>query len=79
VPSENFALTRHAKARLRERKISRKEVGLVLESPDLITPAKAGKTNYWRTVDGRRLRVTVLETEAGKIVITAVLPDREDI
>jgi len=64
---------------MRERNVTRHEVGLVLESPDLITPAKAGKTNYWRTVDGRRVRVTLLETEAGKIVITAVLPNQEDI
>jgi len=69
--------TKHAADRMVERNVEPSEVEDVIRSPEICTPGKGGKTNLWKTVGGRRLRVTILETSTKIKVITVVSPDEE--
>lgn len=60
---------------MRERNVNRIEIQDVLSDPDVTTPGKRGKLNLWKTVDGRRLRVTILDTDTEVEVITVVAPE----
>jgi Domain of unknown function (DUF4258) len=55
--SKRWNPTRHAQERMCERKITSDEIDAVLAAPDYTTPGKNGATCYWRTVNGRRIRV----------------------
>lgn len=69
--------TKHAEDRMRERNVNHSEVLHVIDNPTVTTPGKGEKVNLWGTVNGRRLRVTILGTDTRIKVITVVDPDEE--
>ena len=67
--------TRHARNRMRQYKIARDEVELVLEAPDLTEPDEDNHLNSSKMIGNRVIRVTHVE-EASRIVIITVTPRR---
>ena len=64
--------TVHALKRLKERKISVKEVKICIDAPDKIDEDKCGNFRYMKIIDGKLLVVICRkDKERGLIVITA--------
>lgn len=71
-----YNFTRHARVRMKERKISKGEVFEVLESPEITYPGRRGETNMVRTFgEGRRIRVTFIAERNKRIIVTAIVLD----
>ena len=68
--------TRHAKRRMKWRKISEEEIISTLSDPDEIQPLEDGKEHVYKTLEGRYIRVTRRELESEIVVITVV--DKSD-
>ena len=68
----NIQISRHAKRRMKERKIARDEILQVLQYPDEVAPSIAGRFNYIKTIDARHLKVTCKEEADAHIVITVM-------
>lgn len=56
--------------------ISRHDVVQVLEKPDRYEPSIKGRTNAWRDVGGRQLRVTYIEEERQFVIVTVTPLER---
>ena len=67
---------RHARRRMRWRGISETEVEDTIADPDRIEPSIRGRTNAYKQIGDRQIRVTFVETENGILIITVV--DRTD-
>ncbi len=67
---------RHARRRMRWRRISQGEVESVLRKPDRLEPTERGRMNAFGWVGDRYLRVTFREFESSVLVISVV--DRTD-
>ena len=67
---------RHARRRMRWRRISRQEVESVIRDPERLEPTERGRMNAFRWVGNRYLRVTFRELESSVLVISVV--DRTD-
>ena len=65
--------TRHAKNRMRWRVITKAEVALVLDRPDIVERLSPDKVNYFKTLKTRRIRVTAIHEEQKFVVISAVI------
>ncbi len=65
--------TRHAKNRMRWRRISEAQVRKCVTEPSLVEPASRGETHSWVRVANRFLRVTWIEEQGTPLTITAVL------
>lgn len=64
---------RHAKRRMKERKVTEREVEFVLENPDYTEQSVKGRFNAFRWIEGRHLRVTYKEESDFILVITVVI------
>jgi len=62
---------RHAKRRMKERRVEESEAEHALCQPDFTEPAAKGRTNSYKFINGRYLRVTFKE-EANHILIITV-------
>lgn len=69
-------LDRHAKRRMKWRKISEDDVRFVLENPDRIEQSVYERTNAFRLLGDRFLKVTYKESEKEILVISVV--DKND-
>lgn len=67
---------RHARRRMRWRRISETEVEEAVVDPDRVEPSIRGRTNAYKQIGDRQIRVTFVETENGILIITVV--DRTD-
>lgn len=63
---------RHARRRMRWRKISEIEIASVLKEPEKIEQTLYGRTNAFKTIGTRYLKVTYKEFESEILVISAV-------
>lgn len=70
---QNIKFDRHAKRRMKWRKISDEEVTSVLLSADYKEPAVKGRFNAFKIIGGRTIKVTYKESDDGIYVITAVV------
>ncbi len=68
----------HCRERMRLRGISEQEVRSVLISRGTEYPGNQGRKHILDTVNGRRIRVTVEETDMYCNIVTVVAPDEED-
>ena len=63
---------RHAKRRMKWRRISEQEVYLTLENPDKIEESIKGRTNAYKLIGKRYIKVTYKKTSEGVLVISVV-------
>lgn len=63
---------RHAKRRMKWRKISEEEVYFTLENPDKIEESIKGRINAYKSIGKRYIKVTYKEF-SGKILIISVV------
>jgi hypothetical protein len=63
---------RHAKRRMRWRRISEEEVSLAIENPDRIEESIRGRTNVYKLIGERYIKVTYKEFSDQTLVISAV-------
>jgi len=64
---------RHAKRRMKERRVSEKEVTVSIENPDFLAESLKGRRNAFKFINGRYLRITYnLDATGSVTVITAV-------
>lgn len=74
--SNDYILTKHAKARMKERVISENEVEEVLRNPDSSFPGASGEMKAEKAFKkGRKIRVVYTMERKRKKIITAVLID----
>ena len=66
---------RHARRRMKWRKISEAEVMMTLENPERIEETIQGRKNAYRLIEGRLLRVTYKIYPQEILVISAVVKD----
>ena len=71
-----ISFDRHAKRRMKWRKISEAEVISVLKEPEKMEPTIYGRINVFKTMGSRYLKVTYKEFESELLVISAV--DKSD-
>ena len=69
--SETIKYTRHAKNRMRWRRISQQEVEDCIANPDVTEASTTGRINAWRAVDQGYVRVTFRDNDE-ILVITVV-------
>lgn len=67
---------RHAKRRMKWRRISQEEVESVLNNPDKVEPTKMGRSNAFKRMGTRYLKVTYKELPDAILIISAV--DKSD-
>ena len=68
----NINYDRHARRRMRWRRISETEVEEAIRDPDRLAPTVRGRINSFKRIGNREIRVTFVETDTGILVITAV-------
>jgi hypothetical protein len=70
----DYILTHHARQRIKERGITKKELDDVMKSPDYSYPGKHKEINAVKRIKERRtIRVVYREKEGVKIVLTAIV------
>ena len=69
-------IARHARRRMKWRKISEEEVEQTLRNPDKIDSLPDGRQNAFKAIGQRYIRVSYRDLEMEKIVISAV--DKND-
>jgi hypothetical protein len=62
----------HVKRRMRWRRISEEEVSLTIENPDRIEESIRGRTNVYKLIGERYIKVTYKEFSDQTLVISAV-------
>jgi len=67
-----IVISRHAKNRMRWRRIAENEIEAAIRKPEFIEPSVEGRLNAWIETAGIFLRVTYTENADNIIVITAV-------
>ncbi len=65
-------ISRHAKRRMKERKILYDEIVEAVSSPEEITPSIKGRLNYCKTAGDRHIKVTCKENPGEIVVITVM-------
>jgi hypothetical protein len=68
-----LVIDRHAKRRMKERKVTDKEIESVLENPDYSEKSIKQRYNAFKWLNGRYLRITYKEELDHTLVITAVI------
>lgn len=63
---------RHAKRRMKWRRISEEEVNLVLENPDKIEESIRGRMNVYKTIGERYIKVTYKKLSHETLIISVV-------
>jgi hypothetical protein len=66
----HIVFDRHAERRMKEREVSEDEAESALNSPDYIEPSIKGRTNAFKYINGRHLRVTFKAESENILVIT---------
>lgn len=64
--------TRHARRRMRWREVTEDEVEEAIRHPDRLEPCQRGRTNAFKLIGTRHIRVTFRASEAAIVVITVV-------
>ena len=64
---------RHAKRRMKEREIKEEEAKITIKEPEYIDPSIKGRTNAFKYIGGRFLRVTFKEEPDYILVITVTM------
>lgn len=64
--------TRHAKGRMRWRKISEQDVERAIAAPDSTEQIASNKMHYFKTVDSQLIRVTAVYENDHYVIITAI-------
>jgi Domain of unknown function (DUF4258) len=64
--------TRHARRRMKWRKISESEVELTVSAPDNVEPTEKKRYNAYKTIKGKILKVTYRKTDNRRQIITAL-------
>ena len=67
------AYDRHAKRRMQEREVSEEEAEAVMSNPDFSEQSVKGRTNAFKFINGRYLRVTFREESDNVLVITVTI------
>ncbi len=62
---------RHAKRRMKEREVGEDEAESAINSPDYTEPSIKGRTNAFKYINGRHLKVT-FKTESENILVITV-------
>ena len=70
---ESIIFDRHANKRMKERKVTEKEVEFVLENPDYSEKSIKQRYNAFKLLNGRYLRVTYKRELDHTLVITVVI------
>lgn len=65
-------ISRHAKRRMKERKILYHEIVAAIESPEEVTPSIKERRNYCKTSGNKHIKVTCKEN-SGEIVVITVM------
>lgn len=68
-----ISFDRHARRRMKWRKISEQEVEQVINIPDRSEPTEKGRINVFKLVNNKLIKVTYKEFESEILVITAVV------
>lgn len=63
---------RHAKRRMKWRQISEEEVYLALENPDKVEESIRGRTNAYKFIGGKYIKVTYKEFSDETLIISVV-------
>jgi len=63
---------RHARRRMKWRRISEEEVYLALESPDKVEQSIRGRMNAYKLIGNRHMKVTFKEKSGETLVISVV-------
>ena len=69
-------LTRHAKNRMRWRRVAEEEVTKVLGAPEWTESTRFGRMNAFAEVEGRLIKVTYVDEEDALIVISVLATER---
>ena len=64
--------TRHARRRMKWRKISESEVELAISAPDNVEPTEKGRHNAYKTIEGKVLKVTYRISDNQAQIISAL-------
>ena len=68
---KSIRFDRHARRRMKWRRISQTEVEEIIARPDEVGPTRAGRATACKMIGGRRIRVPYTESEDEILVITA--------
>ncbi len=69
---KSLRFDRHARRRMKWRKISEDEINLVLSSPDKTEQSIKGRTNLYKAIGTRHIKVTYREFSNEIFIISAV-------
>jgi len=70
--SKNIRLGRHARRRMKWRRISEEDVLNVIQNPDKVEKSMRGRTNVFKTIGERYLKVTFIDLSEEILVITVI-------
>jgi hypothetical protein len=70
---------RHARRRMKWRRISEKEVYLALERPDKVEESIRGRTNVYKLIGERNIKVTFKKFSGQTLIISVVDKGKEGI
>jgi hypothetical protein len=70
---KQFQYDRHAKRRMKDRKVNQEEVELTIENPDFLKPSIKGRRNAFKFINERYLRVTFKEALDHFFIITVTV------
>jgi hypothetical protein len=67
-----FIFSRHAKRRMKWRKLNEEEIKKVVLSPDRSEPSVHGRTNVYKKIGAKLLKVTYIKKNDKFFVVSAV-------
>jgi hypothetical protein len=70
---KSIRFDRHARRRMKEREIAEEEAEITIKEPEYIEPSVKGRTNAFKFIGGRFLRVTFKEESNHIMVITVTM------
>ena len=70
--NKQIRFDRHAKRRMKWRRISEEEVNLVLETPEKIEESIRGRINVYKTIGERYIKVTYKKLSHETLIISVV-------
>jgi len=73
MDASKIQFDRHTKRRMRWRRISEEEVYLAIESPDKIEESIKGRTNVYKFIGKRYIKVTYKDFSGQILVVSAVI------
>lgn len=70
--NQDIGYSRHARRRMRWRRITEEEVEDTISNPDRTEFTRQGRTNAFKLIGSRHIRVTFRESGTGIVVVTVV-------